>query len=90
MTELEEVCIQKIAEAKAVPLESVTLDTTLESLAVDSLDLVTLSFDLEEKYGVEIPDARLHQLKTVRDVTVAIDQALTKKVQSAGNGKSDA
>lgn len=84
MTELEEECIRRIAEEKVIPRESITLDTTLESLAIDSLDRVTLAFDLEEKYGVEIPETKLHQITTVRDVAVAVQQALTKK-QSTGS-----
>ena len=79
MTDIEKECIRRIAEAKVVPAESVTLDTSLESLAVDSLDRVTLSFDLEEEYGVEIPEAKLHSIQTVRDVAVAVQEALTKK-----------
>ena len=82
MTELEEECIRKIAEAKVIPPESITLDTTLESIAVDSLDRVSLAFDLEEEYGVEIPEAKLHQILTVRDVAVAVQQAVTKKQQA--------
>ena len=89
MTNLEEECIRRIAEAKLIPPESITLDTTLESIALDSLDRVTLAFDLEEAYGVEIPEAKLHGILTVRDVVVAVEQALTKKEQSAA-GSADA
>ncbi|AFL90458.1 acyl carrier protein [Terriglobus roseus DSM 18391] len=83
MTELEEECIRRIAAEKMIPAKSITLDSTLESLAIDSLDRVTLAFDLEEKYGVEIPEAKLHQITTVRDVAVAVEQALTKKQMTA-------
>ena len=89
MTELEVECIRRIAEEKVIPPESITLDTTLASLAIDSLDRVTLAFDLEEQYGVEIPEAKLHQIMTVRDVAVAVQQALTKK-QQAAVGSADA
>lgn len=89
MTELEEECIRRIAEEKLIPRDSITLDTTLESLAIDSLDRVTLAFDLEEQYGVEIPETKLHQITTVGDVAVAVQQALTKKRQTAA-GTADA
>ena len=79
MTELEQECIRRIAEAKDLPEDSITLDTTLESIAMDSLDRVSLSFDLEEEYGVEIPESQLHQIVTVRDVSVAVQHALLKK-----------
>jgi acyl carrier protein len=86
LTELEVECIRRIAEEKLIPAESISLDTTLESLAIDSLDRVTLAFDLEEKYGVEIPEAKLHQIMTVRDVAIAVQQALTKKQQAIVGG----
>ena len=86
MTALEQECIRRIAEAKAIPEESITLDTTLESIAVDSLDRVSLSFDLEEAYGVEIPEKKLHTIQTVGDVAHAVQAELTKKqaLTSAG------
>jgi acyl carrier protein len=79
LTELEVECIRRIAAEKAIPPDSIMLDTTLESIEVDSLDRVTLAFDLEEEYGVEIPEAKLHQIKTVRDIALAVQQALTNK-----------
>ena len=88
LTELEEECIRRIAVEKMIPAGSITLDTTLESLAIDSLDRVTLAFDLEEKYGVEIPEAKLHKIITVGDVAVAVAQALTRK-QQAADGQLD-
>jgi len=57
---------------------------------VDSLDRVTLSFDLEEQYGVEIPESKLHQIKTVRDVAVAVQEALAKKQAGASTDESAA
>lgn len=86
MTNVEEQCIRAIAESKGLSEESITLDTTLESLAIDSLDRVTLSFDLEEEYGVEIPEAKLHQIQTVRDVSVAIQEAMTRKQETRNGG----
>ncbi len=86
MTELQQTCVRRIAEAKAIPESSITMETTLESIEVDSLDRVSLSFDLEEEYGVEIPESKLHQIRTVGDVAVAIEDALLKKqAATAGN-----
>lgn len=79
MTELEQECIRRIAAAKDIPTDSITLDTTLESIAMDSLDRVSLSFDLEEDYQVEIPESQLHEIVTVGDVSRAVQEALLKK-----------
>lgn len=85
MTELEQECIRRIAAAKAIPLDVLTLDTTLESLQVDSLDRVSLSFDLEDQYGIEISESQLNQIRTVGDVAEAVKQALLKKELALAN-----
>ncbi|MEK6396506.1 MAG: acyl carrier protein [Terriglobus sp.] len=86
MTDIEQECIRRIAEAKAVSADSITPETTLESLQVDSLDRVSLSFDMEEQYGVQLSDSQLHQIVTVADVATAVEQALAKKqATEAGN-----
>ena len=76
-------CIQAIAQAKDLPPESLSLESTFEQLALDSLDLVSLSFDLEEKYGVEIPEHRLHAIRSVGDLVAAIQEALRQKAAKA-------
>lgn len=86
MTAVTQECIRRIAEAKALPQDSVTAESTLESLGVDSLDRVTLSFDLEEEYGVVIPEAKLHQVRTVQDVIDAVEEALEAKQVAAVPG----
>lgn len=85
MSEVERECLRRIAETKSIPLDSVTPDTTFESLSLDSLDRITLAFDLEEKYGIEIPEHKLQEILTVRDVVDAVQQALLTK-QNAGTG----
>lgn len=90
MTDIEQECIRRIAEAKAVSPDSITPETTLESLQVDSLDRVSLSFDMEEQYGVQISDSQLHEIATVRDVAVAVEQALAKKQAAESSNASAA
>ena len=80
--EIAAACVTAIAASKEIPGESVTMDSSLESLALDSLDRVSLSFDLEEKYGIEIPEHRLHNIVTVRDLVAEIRSALEAKEAS--------
>ena len=57
-----------------VPAENITPDTRfVEDLKADSLDLVELVMDLEEKYGVEIPDEQLAEVKTVGQIIEIIE-----------------
>lgn|GEM_PF-264326 len=79
--EIAEHCIALVAAAKQISTEQVTLDSTFEELAVDSLDRVSLSFDIEEKYGIDIPDSRLHTILTVRDMVEGVAEALRAKAE---------
>ncbi len=81
--QIAEQCIALVAAAKQIPVEQVTLDSTFEELAVDSLDWVSLSFDVEDKYGIDIPDSRLHTILTVRDMADGVAEALHAKAEKA-------
>ena len=89
VTEIERECIRRIAEAKELPLDAVTLDTSLDALAVDSLDRVSLSFDLEEEYGIQIPESRLQGIRTVGDVAAAVEEAVATKNAGGPVANSD-
>ncbi len=42
--------------------------TFIEDLAADSLDIVELIMNLEEKFGIEIPDSDAEKITNVKDV----------------------
>jgi acyl carrier protein len=43
-------------------------DRIIEDLGADSLDIVTMLMNLEESYGLSIPDDDAMNLKTVQDL----------------------
>jgi acyl carrier protein len=43
-------------------------ESTLESLGLDSLDTITLLFELETRVGVSIPDEAARGVRTVGDI----------------------
>ena len=53
MTTLDTV-LEVIAEFVDVDPADITLDTTIESLKIDSLDMVEIVMSLEEKYDIQI------------------------------------
>ncbi len=60
---------REIAEQLNIPEENITMETRfIEDLKADSLDLVELVMDLEDKYGIEIPDEQLAEVKTVGEI----------------------
>jgi acyl carrier protein len=71
--------IDIIAKSKSIPPESISLDSTFESLAIDSLDKINISFEVEEAFDIEIPDAALGSLKTVGDVVAGVRKILAAK-----------
>jgi acyl carrier protein len=62
-----------LAEALNLPIEKVTPDSKIvDDLGADSLDVVELLSQLEEEYGIVIPDDQAENLVTVADVANAI------------------
>ena len=79
MNQVAEECIALIAKQKSLSPEQIRLDSTFDELALDSLDRVSLAFDIEEKYDIEIPEDKLGQIKTVNDMVTGIEDALRRK-----------
>ena len=69
---LVETVVSALAEVKHVPPEQITLETTLADLGMDSLDTVTMLFELETRLQISIPDEAAKSVRTVRDVVDGI------------------
>lgn len=64
-----------IAKQMDIPAESITEDSRLgEDLKADSLDLVELVMDLEQEYGVQVPEDALPSIKTVGDIVAFLNK----------------
>jgi acyl carrier protein len=66
--EVAEKVISTLASVKRIPADSIKLDTTLQDLSIDSLDVFTLLFELENAFKISIPDDDVRSLKTVNDI----------------------
>ena len=53
---------------------SLTQDTTWEEIGADSIDLVDLISELEDKFNVSIPDEAIDDLRTIGDVAKLIEE----------------
>ncbi len=63
-----------IAEQLNIPVEKISIDSRLiEDLKADSLDVVEMVMELEQRYNIEIPDEELVNLKTVGDILSFIE-----------------
>ena len=74
--------VSAIARMKKIPPETITLESRLEDLKIDSLDGLTLFFELEDALGMPIPDDRARALRTVGQVVQEIDHLLAEKSAS--------
>ena len=67
--------INLLSKALDVPEASITGQTELESRGADSLTVIELIFDLEEKFKIQIGDERPN-LVVVQDIADHIDSYL--------------
>ena len=64
-----------IAKQLDIPVENITAESKLiDDLKADSLDVVELIMDLEQEYGIEIPDDELPKIQTVGDILTFIEK----------------
>jgi acyl carrier protein len=60
-----------ISDKMDIDKDEVAMDSSFESLKIDSLDMVEIVMDIEEEFDVSIEDAE--NLKTVSDLVAFID-----------------
>jgi acyl carrier protein len=65
---VEQRCIAIIAKSKLIPENTITRDNTFDELAIDSLDKINISFEIEDTFNVQIPDDSIGTLRTVGDI----------------------
>lgn len=71
--DIDSIVLDVLAKHTEMDREKVTLDTRLNSVGVDSLMMVEIIFDLEERFDISIPDPdfvgqQSRQFETVTDV----------------------
>lgn len=65
---LTETVIAALAEVKHVGRDRISIDSTFAELNVDSLDAITLLFELESRLDIVIPDDAAKSARGVRDM----------------------
>lgn len=79
MADIAEQVRQIIAEQLMVELDEVTDDASfIEDLGADSLDTVEMIMEIEDEFGIEIPDEDAEKLQTVGQAI----EYVKKKVQA--------
>ena len=68
--------IATLASVKRIPADKITLETNLQELGIDSLDVFTLLFELENAFKISIPDDDVRSIRTVNDIVEGIKKLL--------------
>jgi acyl carrier protein len=80
--------IATLASVKRIPAEGITLETNLQDLGIDSLDVFTLLFELENAFKISIPDDDVRSIKSVNDVVEGIKKLLAAAPPDASLGSA--
>jgi acyl carrier protein len=85
--EIEQKVREIISKKFGIAPERIEADTRLvEDLQVDSFGAVELMFELEEAFGLSIPDGDIQRVRSVKDIVQYLAEWLEKK---AGEGPSE-
>lgn len=85
MASTQDEIIDIIAKQASMEREQVTLDSTMDDLNIESLDLVEIIFAVEEKFDIAVPynandpGAVGSDLNTVKDVVAAVEKLVGGK-----------
>lgn len=65
---------EAIAREQKCSPEGLTLETRLEDLGIDSLRAITILYQLEEQFEIEIPNEVIETIGTIGDIITNINQ----------------
>ena len=72
--------LQKIiAEVLNIDTDKITMESTfVDDLGADSLDVFQIITEIEDQFGIQIPDDAIENIVTVGDAATQIQNALAK------------
>lgn len=68
MTVTEPELLDLIAQEAIIDREKLSREATLGDLGISSLDVITMLFELEERYGVVIEEADMPKMETLGEM----------------------
>ena len=66
--DLADAVIMAIAKQKDLDSSSIDLNSSLPELGVNSLDAISIVYDIEDQFDIEVPNEMLADLESVRDI----------------------
>jgi acyl carrier protein len=86
--EVAEKVIATLASVKRIPAEKISMETNLQELGIDSLDVFTLLFELENAFKISIPDDDVRSIRTVSDIVDGVKKILAAAPPDASLGSA--
>jgi len=69
--------ITAISKQKGLDASSIDLNSSLPELGVNSLDAISIVYDIEDRFDIEVPNEMLADLKSVRDIVDKLSTLIT-------------
>jgi acyl carrier protein len=66
--DLVDAVIMAISKQKGLDSSSMDLNASLPELGVSSLDAISIVYDIEDRFNIEVPNEMLADLASVRDI----------------------
>ncbi len=75
-----ETVLSVIAQYTEASPDQLSLDSSFEELAIDSLDGISIVADLEYTFNIVIPNDEAYRISTVREAVESLQKRLTSTV----------
>ncbi len=87
MDNIQDAIFAIIAKEAHIPVEKITLESTLKDLEIDSLDVVQIIFELEDGFSITLPDRDpTVDTDSVHGLVAAVKRLVAEKSASAAGG----
>jgi acyl carrier protein len=68
-----------IADNQRKDISLVTIESSFEELGIDSMDAVNIVFAIENDFNVNVPDAEMQNIRSVRDIVEGVQKLVAEK-----------
>ena len=80
MDEVQEKIFDIIAKERRLDRSTLTLETRLEDINVESVDLVEIIFAIEDEFDIDVPQEEdAFQLETMGDIVTGVRRLIAEK-----------
>lgn len=83
---LEDIVFELVSAERQCAGSDITMESHLSDLGIDSLRAITILYELEDRFEIEIPNEIIGTITTVGDIVRNIDQLLQNdRSENSGN-----